>query len=1231
MESIAALNESIAAIGTAGSAEGKGVRSSRRASTAASTKASDFLIVAQQAQDGQAGSEPEQPEKPEVRKPPQKPPKAGTGKDMRLVQNRDDGAAENQRVVLWHKVKRKKVEGWKAPMAKNLSAFLSNHPDHAVYAGQTEGSVDDPEEEQRQLKLKLEELEALKQQQQQQKKKQQPLGRPPVRFPPRIMRIRSGNLTRGSWRVQKGKSWDGHRWVDSDAAQKQEMAAEQATRPAASAGPSVGHGGSWSAAEDSELRDLVEREGEGRWQAKAAVFSADRSKDSLRQRWGVLKLLEEESSVQEAPAATPAQRQKEGGPGSRSLQFVKSDRQCKKCRSGRGWCRRLGEPGHLQPDGSVDQQPAAPPPRHTTPQGPPPRLRAASSQRRAEKRKLREAMEARANWSTQQILLQWGGMASLRDVDRVASSLSGRWVKVKGAADAPAQPEKPEQSEEPLTEAEIKAAEERAYQNEKVAMWNTRTQKKLQGQNRPRRCDVEDFMLRKPDYVRYEGQDLEEESEDGEEPDDDSAAASQPEREQEEEKQEGGSGEEEKNAEEKKEEMGEADAEVVEVQEPKQPDVSDGGAEPPSAVDDPKRAAEQRKEIAAQTTKVQAEGQSSPSGLAQGPQPQLQARLTAAMAATQQGAVPAVPPPKRPRPAEEGQKGDEAEATKEKQQEDDAKTAAEAGLAAKAKEEEEEEEERRRQQLEAETAKRKAAEQAQAAATAEAERRSAEAAAAAAAAKRKAMEQREKAALEERERAEAAAKAEEEQERANRLATEQAAAAEAAEKAAAERAAAEACAAAEADAAAVAAAEAASTAKVPAPALAPSAPERAEGTGTRLIVSWDAAETESLRLMIEQGGSGQWDAKAVLLNSRFHNGRTGKALAGKYTKMLKAGALSAPAAGEQAKKRPAAGEPASKKKKKKTQDPVASEQQLGIGGGVSLAPLLPPGVRSPPRTDQLGIQPQPSLPAMHVGVRSPAEVAAAVAATAAAAAAQGMPPHVPHPALAAQGRPLYQAVPGMGLAHNSGAPPAATMPLQMPGQAPWPVAGAAAWAAQHPLVGGGALPAAAWSQHNPLAPNPAAAAMAAAAAAGVQRAQGTGLPLLPPSTGRGPPAQVPPQWPPPAPQQMGPQPVPNALNRSPSTAPKPVPSAEAAPSVTVRAGQRLHMKYKVEGNDEWYSGTVKAMRDDGTAFDVLFDDGSLEQGVSVNDPDVAWECSANSAPVSRVSTQLLSSVQPASF
>ena len=180
MESIAALNESIAAIGTA-----------------ASTKASDFLIVAQQAQDGQAGSEPEQPE---VRKPPQKPPKAGAGKDMRLVKNRDDGAAENQRVVLWHKVKRKKVEGWKAPMAKNLSAFLSNHPDHAVYAGQTEGSVDDPEEEQRQLKLKLEEVEALKQQQQK-KKQQQPLGRPPVRLPgPSHAHAQQRlSLTRGSW------------------------------------------------------------------------------------------------------------------------------------------------------------------------------------------------------------------------------------------------------------------------------------------------------------------------------------------------------------------------------------------------------------------------------------------------------------------------------------------------------------------------------------------------------------------------------------------------------------------------------------------------------------------------------------------------------------------------------------------------------------------------------------------------------------------------------------------------------------------------------------------------------------------------------------------------------------------------------------------------------------------------------------------------------------------------
>ena len=43
----------------------------------------------------------------------------------------------------------------------------------------------------------------------------------------------------------------------------------------------------------------------------------------------------------------------------------------------------------------------------------------------------------------------------------------------------------------------------------RVEMWNTRSHKRLMGQNRPFRRDVNDFMRRRPEYVLYSGQDRE--------------------------------------------------------------------------------------------------------------------------------------------------------------------------------------------------------------------------------------------------------------------------------------------------------------------------------------------------------------------------------------------------------------------------------------------------------------------------------------------------------------------------------------------------------------------------------------------------------------------------------------------------------------------------------------------------------------------------------------------------
>jgi rhodanese-related sulfurtransferase len=104
VESIAALNQSIA--GYTDSVLSGGGRS-RRASTAASTKATDFLRVAQVVQDQNvSGHQPKEDGKPQ------------------------------QRIAMWSKSKRVVIKGWKAPMKKHLEKFLCTHfiasPCHAL-------------------------------------------------------------------------------------------------------------------------------------------------------------------------------------------------------------------------------------------------------------------------------------------------------------------------------------------------------------------------------------------------------------------------------------------------------------------------------------------------------------------------------------------------------------------------------------------------------------------------------------------------------------------------------------------------------------------------------------------------------------------------------------------------------------------------------------------------------------------------------------------------------------------------------------------------------------------------------------------------------------------------------------------------------------------------------------------------------------------------------------------
>jgi hypothetical protein len=123
--------------------------------------------------------------------------------------------------------------------------------------------------------------------------------------------------------------------------------------------------------------------------------------------------------------------------------------QCKVCRAGVGWCKNRGKAGHLLNPGEQEEAPAPSSMRtsskrstRTTPAASESAASASSGDsapaqhlsRREMKRLEQERMQARREWSTQMILLQWGAeMESLDRVDRVARNLTGRWAR--GASD----------------------------------------------------------------------------------------------------------------------------------------------------------------------------------------------------------------------------------------------------------------------------------------------------------------------------------------------------------------------------------------------------------------------------------------------------------------------------------------------------------------------------------------------------------------------------------------------------------------------------------------------------------------------------------------------------------------------------------------------------------------------------------------------------------------------------
>ena len=143
-------------------------------------------------------------------------------------------------------------------------------------------------------------------------------------------------------------------------------------------------------------------------------------------------------------------------------------------------------------------------------------------------------MLARRDWTTHQILLEWrADMECLHTVDRTARNLTGRWAR--GSSDGwekrsktptpqefaaalqvsrqvasrkPQQKQQKQPAEEhPRSSQQLDAIERDPSQSQHVCLWNTLTLKRLTGQNRPRRRDLENFLRRHPHYELYTGQD----------------------------------------------------------------------------------------------------------------------------------------------------------------------------------------------------------------------------------------------------------------------------------------------------------------------------------------------------------------------------------------------------------------------------------------------------------------------------------------------------------------------------------------------------------------------------------------------------------------------------------------------------------------------------------------------------------------------------------------------------
>ena len=222
--------------------------------------------------------------------------------------------------------------------------------------------------------------------------------------------------------------------------------------------------------------------------------------------------------------------------------------QCRTCRLGIGWCKRRGSSGHLrlspgaslQPGAAALSLPPAPSMRPRNSAAAVPLVKQGETEkgnsvsRRAEKLLEQEKMLARRDWTTHQVLLEWrADMESLHTVDRAARNLAGRWAR--GSSDkwekrsktptpqefaAALQVSRQSASRETQLKQQTKPAEEHPRRSQqldaiergpsppqRVCLWNTLTLKRLTGQNRPRRRDLENFLRRHPHYELYTGQD----------------------------------------------------------------------------------------------------------------------------------------------------------------------------------------------------------------------------------------------------------------------------------------------------------------------------------------------------------------------------------------------------------------------------------------------------------------------------------------------------------------------------------------------------------------------------------------------------------------------------------------------------------------------------------------------------------------------------------------------------